>query len=125
MEKSAEVVEFSIVLNQIPIILVGEDGKKNSYTLRELTGGSRDQFMNKFRDKVEIGTDGKMVALKDFEGSQSALLAVCLYDANDDLVPEDVIQKFPTTPLGKLFALAQEISGMVVDEKTKSESKND
>ncbi len=121
----SEVMKFSVVLKEIPVILVGEEGTDTNYTLREMVGRTRDEFMNRFRDKAKFDGEGKIIGITTFDGSQSSLLSACLFDEDDNPVKEEFIQELPTTVLGKLFNMAQELSGLLDDEKTKEQSKND
>lgn len=123
MSETVKVMKFSVVLKEIPVVLTGEDGVEKKYTLREMVGRTRDEFMNRFRDKAKFDEDGKIIGLTTFDGSQSSLLASCLYDEDDKPVAENVIQELPTTILEKLFGAAQKLSSM--DVAAREQSKND
>jgi hypothetical protein len=110
---------FSLELREQAVILNGKEGPVE-YKLREMDGDSRDKYLNSQNAKVKI-QDGKAVGLRTFEGCQSSLLSRCLF-RDDILVPEKVIQSFPSSVLQKLFDLAQEIN--LLNDTADKEAKN-
>lgn len=109
----SEVLELSLALREQPVVLIDKDGKKKKYVLRELNGERRDKFLNESSKKITFDENGKMSGVADFQGLQSALVAMCLFGENGDNVPEQEIQEsFPCTTIAALFNRAQELSGL-------------
>lgn len=98
----------------------------NPYTLREMNGIQRDKYLNKMAAKVEMGPGGQIQSVKDFSGTEVVLLEECLFDVENKPVPAKVMQEWPSTILGRLFDLAQELSGMTEEarENLEAEAKN-
>jgi hypothetical protein len=85
-----------------------EPGVTAEYSLREMDGTQRDTYLNGQRQRTTI-RDGH-VEIKDFKGHYSALLALCLYDPEGKLVPEKIIQTYPTSAQAALFDAGQQIN---------------
>ena len=125
MAHQAKKLSFKVTRNEIPVEIEDAAGTVKDYTLREFDGHSRDAYMNQIRDKAHINAEGNVTGFKTFEGIQSGLLALCLYDDKRQLVDEKIIQSFPTMMLSELFKAAQVLNGLVVSEASKEEVKND
>jgi len=110
-------LNFKLSREELPVIL---DGK--NYKLKELTGKQRDTFLNNVGQRMNF-VAGKAQGMKSYDGLQSSLLALCLYDDADKLVSEKDIQEYPASVQTKLFKAAQELNGL--DEEAVEEAKND
>jgi len=110
-------LEFTLKLDQIPIVL---DGKK--YSLQELTGQQRDAYMDDMNKRMRY-VDGKAEGFTKFEGLQAGLLSKCLVDPEGKNVSESEIQAFPSHVVQALFEKAQELSAL--DATNAEEVKND
>ena len=121
MSKDNDEFEFSSKLKTQPVKI---DGKK--HTVKELTGEQRDDHGDYVRT-TNMNVEGSIIkGIKTMKGLQSKLLSLCLYDENGELVPQDVIEKYPAKMQGALHKLAQKLSGLEVDEKANElASKND
>ena len=117
-----ENLEVSLKRAEIKVKVIDDAGKEHTYTLRELSGKQRDLFLNSMGKRVNF-VNGKIQGLKTYDGVQADLLALCLYDENNEVVKEDVIQTYPASVLAKLFKAAQVLSGF--DEVAVTEIKND
>lgn len=101
---------FSTVLKKEAVEI---DGKE--YTIREIMGVQRNQYLNQVRKKVDItyGEDGKpVVNQKDFTGEGIDILSLCLYDQNGTMVLPNVIEKWPASVIQELAKIAVTLSGL-------------
>ncbi len=85
------------------------------FTLRELCGRERTDYMNLMISKVKTGTDGKPAGMKDFTGIESKLISLSLYDSSNAKVSEEVILGWPSSALKFLFEASQILSGLDQD----------
>lgn len=113
---------FCVKRREQVIQIEGQDGEVQNFTLRELTGEGRDDFMNIMSRKI-VTTNPAAPQVKDHRGTCSALLARTLYDDKGVLVPEQTIQTWPTTMQEELFKLSVKLSAL--DKKAEEEAKND
>jgi hypothetical protein len=107
-----EIFKFELELKEQAVELDGDD-----YTLYELTGKQRDSYMDNVSQRVKY-VKGEAAGMKSMVGIQSSLLAMCLKNEKGVLVKEVDIQAYPGSVQGKLFAMAQKLSGLDVEEKT-------
>ena len=112
----AELV-FSVVLKEIPVKIKEADGAEKIYKLKELTSAQRKKYNESFDVKVEM-VDGEVKAsagdgFKMFSAQE--FLALCLYDENDKLVPENVLADYPSTVTAGLHEEALKLSGLDKD----------
>jgi len=120
-----EAMEFSLILNSRCVVLMDATKKKKNYVIKELDGTARDAYMNGVREKAEFDAKGNVLKIKTFEGSQSGLLSLCLYDDSNTLVTEEEIQKFPSHVLSALHTEAQRLSDLQVKEVKNESSASD
>lgn len=114
--------EFSLQLEERKLKLDGE-----VYTLRELAGTGRGKYLTGIASRLVINPDtGKPVSMKNFDGLETSLLRLCLYGPDGSLVPEDIMQKWPSSVLAKLFEMALELAGLgeLGRQKKEAEAKN-
>lgn len=103
-----EALEFSLTVASAPVTL---DGKP--YTLRELTGAQRDQYLTTSAARLLKNEEGKAIGVKDFNGHQSELLCLALTDdSTNTLVPQETIAGWPGSTVSKLFKKAQALSNL-------------
>ena len=119
-------LRFSTVLKELPVFLTGVDGTEKKYTLKELTSTQRATYSESFDIKIEMDEDGKAKAtagegFKTFSAKQ--FMALCLYDGDGKLVPEEVIGGYPSTMIAKLHEAALALSGL--DKKALEAAKNE
>jgi hypothetical protein len=115
-------MKLSLERTEVEVELEGKDGEVKRWLLRELDGSERNRYLNKMKDRVKVNKDGKGVGIKSFDGFQSALLTISLFDEHGENVTKDVIEGLPSKTQHQLFKKAQEISGLSDEEDA---SKND
>ena len=117
----AEPIRLKLILEMQDLILETEDGDKK-YTLKELTGFDRNKYLNKMSSRAKMGDDGKTLTLKNFDGFQSDLLHISLYNDADEAVSVEEIEAFPASTQQTLFEMSQKLSKLDLDKD--SEAKN-
>lgn len=112
---------FSTSLRTISLTIDGKD-----YVMRELTGKTKGMYLNSMGKIIEVSPEGKVKGIKDFSGLECHLLKLCLFDEDDNLVSVDTMSIWPSSVLGKLFEMAQELSGLTEagQKKLDDEAKN-
>lgn len=117
----AENLVFETTLKEVSVTIDGEE-----YTLRELDGKTKGKYLNKMGSRIVLSEDGKVSGFKDYSGLETILLEQCLYNSEGKPVPAGIIEKWPATVLGKLFDVAQELSGLNEDarKRLETEAKN-
>lgn len=115
-------MKLPLSLTEIPLTLesIG-DIPDVHWVLRELTGKSRDTYLNKLTGRAEI-KDGAVIRIDSFDGFQTDLLEVSLFDKSGTPIPKETIENLPARTQTALFEKAQEISGLNNDTGTE---KND
>ncbi len=101
----------------MPVTLDGE-----KYTLIEMTGKQRDAFLDDIGGRMKF-IAGKSAGMKNYDGLQAFLVALCLIDKKGDNVKKEVIQSYPSSVQTKLFKAAQELNGL--DDESAEQVKND
>ena len=119
-----EALSFNLELKTVPVTMKFEDGDKD-YTLKELTGKSRDAYMQSLQSKMRFGKDGKPAGLKSFEGLMNGLLTKTLFNEDDEPVKADEINTYPSSVVGALFTASQELSGLNLSDEDEEELGND
>lgn len=107
---------YSLALKKEVIDLDG-----TPYTLKEMTGAVRDQYMQEFNNRMITSADGK-TKITNYSGLQSKLVSFCLFDKEDKPVPEEVISKWPSSTVEALFKDSQLISGISKGEEEKAKN---
>jgi len=118
-----EEIRLSLKREEVSVTLETVDGGEHKYVLREMVGRDRDMYLTKMGDRMKFSPSGKVIGIKTFDGLQSSLLSLCLYDDADALVSAKDIQAFPTKTLAALFKVAQEINALN-QEDAEEASKN-
>jgi len=101
---------FSLVTERVEIQLADAEGKEQTYCLREMTAADRDRYLDGISGRMRIAPDGKSLGVKKFDGMQADLLSLCLFGPDGKLVAADEIQKWPSSVVGQLFIIAQQIN---------------
>ncbi|GAF69709.1 unnamed protein product [marine sediment metagenome] len=110
-------LDFSTKLKEVPVKL---DGK--SYTLRELGGEERDQYVDLINERITISKDGEVESISQYAGIRSKLVSDSLFDSEGANVSIETINKFPSSVLQSLFKKAQKLSA--INKKNKKKAKN-
>lgn len=106
--------EFSLTLKTQEVTI---DDK--TYTIKELDGLQKGKYLNSMGSRIVLNDLGKVVGFKDYAGMETTLLALCLFNDANILVDSKTMQAWPSSVLGGLFDIAQEVSGL--NEKGKKQ----
>lgn len=104
-------MKFELKRKELPVELVDTDGTSKMYTLRELSGDERVGYQNRMSKNVKTDAAGKST-VKSFDGVESELIFLCLYDSAGIRVPVNIISQFPSSVQLALFEAAAELSGL-------------
>jgi len=115
-------MKYSLKLKEDPIEIEGLDGVVKNYVLRELDGLQRDTYLDGIGSQMKFNAAGKTAGLKSYKDLQASLLALCVYDDEDKLVPLKDIQTWPAGLQGDLFEIANKMSRL--DKGVKAEEGN-
>lgn len=97
---------------EIPIKLKDVHGIVKTYTLREMAGVQRDKWLNSMGSRLRTDKNGNVLGVRVFDNLQASLIAKCLYDDRGELVPEEVIAKWPSSAQKILFQKCQEMNAL-------------
>ena len=103
-----------------------KDGTVSNYVLREFSGGVREQHMDENIKRMIMDDSGNMVGVKSYLGSESKLVARCLFEitpSGEKQVSIGTVQAFPSHVQEALVDKAREVCGLNVEAK--EEAKND
>jgi len=116
------ILRLSAVCKEMPVVLQSPDGDRD-LVLKELIGTDRDKYMTKLVSRIRIDPkSGKAVGMKTFEGFQTELLKISLFE-NGELVSKEFIEELPASTQQVLFEKAQKLSGLdaVVEDEDKED----
>lgn len=125
----ADVKKYTLKFKEELIEIEDKDGNVKRYIMREFDGQVRDQYQEEIGRRMEIGPDGKGVKIKNYQGWESTLLKLVLFEiTNTDpfttvAVEEKVIQSWPSSVREALHKDAQELCGL--SKKADDDAKND
>ncbi len=125
----AKVREFSTILKEEAVVLIGKDNEKKDYLIRELTGVQRQQYNDQFDIKIEADpsdlTKPKMITGDNFKmWSSLDFVSRCLYEkGKEESVGIEFVSSLPGTILKDLSDIAQELSGL--DKESLEKAKNE
>lgn len=110
---------FELKLKSIPVELANPvSNVPESYTLSELTGDKRDEYLNDTASRMKFDAQGKAQGVKDFKGMQAKLVSLCLTKGNGgEKVSIDTINTWPASVVSALFKEAQKLSGLETPEE--------
>ena len=116
------ILRLSAVCKEMPVVLQSPDGDRD-LVLKELSGTDRDKYMTKLVSRIRIDSkSGRAVGMKTFEGFQTELLKISLFE-NGELVSKEFIEELPASTQQVLFEKAQKLSGLdaVVEDEDKED----
>lgn len=123
----AKKLEFTLDKAEVEVSLSDpKTGTTGEYVLVEMDGRCRDKYLTNVSSRVDSGPDGKGTSVKNFEGLQSALLSLVLFEvvgSERKPVPEDTIQAWPARVQSALFDQARDMNGL--GDKAEQEAGND
>ena len=112
-----QALSFSLKLKSVPITVELKDSTNVKYSLKELSGLDRDEFLQDMKGRTVLDKDGKE-DISNFKGLQALLLKRSLYDSSDAKVSAEALDSFPSSVLTMLYKEAQKLSGMVEDAES-------
>ncbi len=105
-----------------------DTGSVSHYILREFLGGVREQHMDEQVKRMVMDGSGNVIGVKSYLGSESNLVARCLFEITSNgqerPVSMKAVQSFAAHVQVELADKAREICGLNVDE-AEEEAKND
>jgi len=119
----SETLNLSLKLNIEPVEIEQQDGEVLTYTLRELSGKERDNYLTKMSSKMKFDAKGNPSGLKDYQGLHAMLLNLVLRDPHDTIISVKDLQEFPARVQNALFEKAQEMNGL--GDLGEAEAKNE
>ena len=125
--KDDGVMRFTTKRKEVPVEIENEDtGITDHYILREFLGGDREQHLDEQFKRMDMNEEGKVVGMKSYIGSESGLIAKCLFlitAAAERPVSIGTIMKFPQNVQKALAERAKEICGL--NDEAGEEAKNE
>lgn len=117
---------FELKLKCIPVELNNSAGVPETYTLSELTGVQRDEYLNDTASRMKFDGQGKAQGVKDFKGMQAKLVSLCLTKGSGGApVTVETINTWPASVVSALFKEAQKLSGLEAEvPKEEAPAKN-
>jgi len=106
-----EILRLELELKEVDVVLVDKEDNEKKYLLKELSGSDRNRYLNKMKNRVTTDKNGN-VKINTFDGMQSDLLTVSLFNEAGESVSKDEIEMLPSNTQQKLFEKAQELSGL-------------
>lgn len=110
-------LDFDLVLTRIPVNLKDKEGVVHAYYLEELNGEDRDIHLDDLGDRMKYDGPAGKARMKTMKAMQSNLVGQCLYKVSgdgkdDELVPSEVVQKWPARIVQRLYDVANDISAL-------------
>ena len=88
------------------------------FTIKELTGSQRDQYLNENLQRMRIDpATGEARGFSNYKGLHTDLLSKCLYDSGGALVTKAMLEALPASSLTGLFKLANSLNSLDEDEE--------
>lgn len=118
------VLKYDLERATVPVELKDpKTGTVLNYTLQELDGLERDQYLNELANRMKVGKDGKPQGIRDFKDLQAKLVSRSLVNEKGENVLVAVIQKWPVHVQKGLFDTAQKLSAL--EEASEKDAKNE
>jgi len=109
-------LKFKVNGEEVPFEIEGKSGKKDDYTLVELSAADRDTCLASTREAV--GDDASEAEITQKVGHlQSLVLSHTIRDSTGKKIATNVISKWPATVVGTLFKESQRINGLGDDNE--------
>ena len=100
-----------------------EPGVCQTYLLKEMIGPEIAAFRKWADARTKYDDKGNAVGVKQFDGLQSKLISMCLYDPDGTPVPLAVVDGFPVSTQEILFQACQRLNAMT--DRGRDEAKKD
>lgn len=116
--------EMEVVLDRREVSIKTKlAGESRRLVMRELDGPGREGFIEFMQERLKINPDGKTGTVTKVVGIQAKLLGMCLFDEEDNLIPEDEIKAWAGSAQEVLFEKAMKLSAL--DKRAEERAKND
>jgi hypothetical protein len=111
---SASEYDLDLIEGEERIRIKQKDGTVKTYILREISGRKRAMYMNAISSKTARDPrTGKAQGIKNFDGIETALLELCLYEEGAVTpVPKATIEEWPSRIVTHLNDRAKQLSGL-------------
>ncbi len=123
----AKAKEFSTVLKEEEVVLVGANDEKKTYLIKELTGKQRQEYQDQFDVKLGLDVDNKpiMSTGDNFKlWTDTDYLSRCLYEkGKDGPVGNMFVEVLPGNMVKELAEDGRKLSGL--DAESMKKAKND
>lgn len=114
-------LSFSLQFQKVPVSIDGTE-----YTLQEMTGQSRDLFLDDMTGRFALNTKGEPIGISNNKEMRATLVALCLRDSKGEAVPTTTIQSWPAVVVEGLYKAAQELNKLnKTPDKAEAEAKKD
>lgn len=110
-------LSFTTKTKTVPVELNGE-----VYSLVEMTGLLRDEYLDTTKDRFKFNNEGKAAGISSFSGMQAELIVRTLKDGKGNFVSVDFVQSLPCTVTSALFDAAQELNNLGSKDEGKAEA---
>jgi hypothetical protein len=109
---------FELKLKSIPVELANASGVPENYSLNEMTGVQRDEYLNDTASRMKFDPKGQAQGVKDFKGMQAKLISLCLTKGSGGAaVTVETINGWPATVVSALFKEAQKINALEAEKE--------
>lgn len=113
---SMDPLEFDLTPAEQLIKIKHTDGTVHQYFMREITGRKRAVYLNGISNRTTRDPKtGKPQGVKTFEGLETSLLALCMYDSAGKEIDPKVVEEWPARVVTALYDRAKELSGLDKD----------
>lgn len=99
-------------LKEEVVEIEGLDGQIQDYTVKELNGTVRDDYMKTRKENFDHDKQGNPTGIKEQARLMSNLLKFCVHSPDGALVPQDEIDSWPHSTQTALFQIAAEVNGL-------------
>jgi hypothetical protein len=122
--KSDGVLRFNVVLKSKPVEITDATGRVKTYTLWEMTGEQKDDYLTENAKRVQIAPDGKSGMVTSFKNVNAMLIEKCLIsDDTRKNVDRKAIQTWPSSVQIALYAECLKLNGL--DQESADREKKD
>jgi hypothetical protein len=115
--------KLSLALKQEKIELEDQSGNPVTYTVTELTGYEREQYMTDMGSKMKWTPDGKPAGMSSYIGSQTLLVQRSLRDAEGNRVNIETVKQWPQSVIEAIYEIAARLSALT--KEAEDQEKNE
>lgn len=116
-------IRVTRIRKKLEVTITDENGTDHDFWLLEMVGSQRDHYLSGQATKLKFNDKGQPVGVTDVNGSQTGLIAKCLYkdEKGKEPVPEKEIVQFPGEAIDTLFVACRKLNAL--DKKSEEEEK--